>query len=334
MRGPKLVFEGRQFERGELSLLDCLVGNGVAIPSACRAGVCQSCLMRLVDGDVPDRAREGLSAIQRARRLFLACQCYPTGDVEVAMADAALGLMAARIVAIRDLNADIRELRLRPCDAYPYHPGQFLQFIGNGPALAKAPRNFSLASVPGLDADLLLHVARVPGGLVSGWIFDAARADDPVVISEARGNCFYVPGEPGGGLLLIGSGSGLAPLYAIARDALRQGHTGRIALFHGSRRARGLYLRKELAALAAAAGNFTYQPCASQDPAAADIYAGSPLDAALQSFPDLGGWRVYLCGNPQMVEAARLAAFLAGATSTAIHADPFLATGTQQGPRV
>jgi ferredoxin-NADP reductase/ferredoxin len=331
MRGPKLIFEGRQFERGELSLLDCLVDQGVPVPSACRSGVCQSCLMRVIGGSVPDRARQGLTATQLVRRLFLACQCYPTEDVEVALAESALEHHAAELVAIRSLSADIREVRLRPRAAYEYHAGQFLQFFGSRPDLRNSPRNYSLASVPGQDADLLLHVARVPGGLVSGWIFDGARAGDPVVISEARGNCFYTPGAPARNLLLIGTGSGLAPLYAIARDALRQAHGGRIALFHGSRQPSGLYLRAELAALAAARGNFSYRPCLSEEAPGDSACAGSPLDAALQTYPDLGGWRVYLCGNPRMVEAARIAAFLAGAGSADIHADPFLPTTNATG---
>jgi ferredoxin-NADP reductase len=328
VRGPKLVFEGRQFERGDLSLLDCLASHGVAVPSACRIGVCQSCLMRLVGGSVPEQARKGLSAAQVARRLFLSCQCFPTEDVEVALADDVLERHAAHVVAIRALNADIREVRLRTTGAFDYYAGQFLQFFGSGPSLRNAPRNYSLASVPGLDTDLLLHVARVPGGLVSGWIFDGARAGDAVTVSEARGNCFYAPGTPDKHLLLIGTGSGLAPLYAIARDALRQGHVGRIALFHGSRRIGGLYLRSELAALAAAHANFTYTPCVSEDSLAPGLEEGSPVDAAMRAFPDLAGWRVYLCGNPKMVEAARMATFLAGAGSSDIHADPFLPTAS------
>jgi ferredoxin-NADP reductase/ferredoxin len=323
---PRLVFDGRHFEPGSASLLDCLVDNGVDVPSGCRAGVCQSCLMRLVRGSVPDQARQGLTAAQLARRLFLACQCFPTEDVEVALAEGAVERHAAELTGIRVLGEGIREVRLRPRSAFDYRGGQFVQFTAAGPALARAPRNYSLASVPGLDEDLLLHVARVPGGLVSGWIFDHARPGDAVVLSEARGNCFYTPGDPARDLLLMATGSGLAPLYAIARDALRQGHAGRIALFHGSRVASGLYLRAELAALAAAHPNFHYVPCVSDEPPGRGLWAGTPVDAALQAYPDLAGWRVYLCGNPQMVEAARLACFLGGAASAYIHADPFLAT--------
>ena len=49
--------------------------------------------------------------------------------------------------------------------------------------------------------------------------------------------------------MLAGAGTGLAPLYGIARDALAQGHTGPVWLFHGGVDLRGLYLAEELKAL-------------------------------------------------------------------------------------
>ena len=196
----------------------------------------------------------------------------------------------------------------------------------------RTSRNYSLASVPSLDDDLMMHVRRVPGGQVSGWIFDQVQAGDTVTISEAFGDCFYVPGRSEQNLLLLGTGCGLAPLYGIARDALNSGHRGRIHLYHGSRDACGLYLVKELDAYAAAHPNFRYRPCISEGPSAEGYWAGTPLQAALDETPDLGGWRVYLCGNPQMVEAARMQTFLAGAGSSEIFADPFLPSGNTQTP--
>jgi len=47
------------------------------------------------------------------------------------------------------------------------------------------------------------------------------------------------------------------------------------------------------------------------------------LDVALADNPDLSGWRVFLCGNPDMVNAARQQTFFAGASMREIYADPF-----------
>ena len=326
---PRVAFQGRSYEVGGQSLLDCLTARGHAIPNGCRAGICQACLMRVVRGAVPAKAQEGLPAAFVARGLFLACQCHPADgvaaddDLEVALADDAIERYEAQVRAIERLNEDTCALSLQAPGHFAYRAGQFLQLFLD----ERTARNYSLASVPELDQHLMLHVRRVPGGQVSGWIFEHLQTGDRVTISEARGNCFYVPGAPDQGILLIGTGSGLAPLYGIARDALHQAHRGPIRLYHGSRDSAGLYLGESLRLLAEAYPNFHYAPCVSEASSIDGCWTGTPLDLAIHDQPDLSGWRVYLCGNPQMVEAARLQTFLAGAASGQILADPFLPTG-------
>ena len=46
-------------------------------------------------------------------------------------------------------------------------------------------------------------------------------------------------------------------------------------------------------------------------------------DVAFERFTDLTGWRVYLCGAPGMVKAARQMAYLAGAELNQIWSDAF-----------
>ena len=320
---PRVVFQGSSYAGGGQSVLDCLTAHGHAVPSSCRAGVCQSCLMRAVRGAVPEIAQAGLTPTMVARGLFLACQCFPTEDLEVAMADEVIARFEVTVSAIASLGDDIRAVRLRPSAPFEYRAGQFLRLFMD----ARTSRNYSLASVPGLDGELELHIRRFSGGLVSGWIFEQLKPGDVVTISEPFGDCFYVPGRPGQDILLMGTGCGLAPLYGIARDALNSGHRGRIHLYHGSRSAGGLYLTDQLRRIAGSHPNFYYRPCVSAEPAADGHWSGTPLDLALKDHPDMTGWKAYLCGNPQLVNSARLEIFLAGATSTDIFADPFLPTG-------
>src|ERR1035438_7674687 len=165
---PRVVFQGSSYESDGQSVLDCLTTRGHAVPSACRAGVCQSCLMRAVRGTVPEKAQTGLTRTTRARNLFLACQCFPTQDLEVALADDVIERIEAKVSAIELLHDEIRGVRLRPSSPLEYHAGQFVRLFMD----ARTSRNYSLASVPSLDDDLMMHVRRVPGGQVSGWIFD------------------------------------------------------------------------------------------------------------------------------------------------------------------
>ncbi len=321
---PRVVFQGSSYEAGGQSVLDCLTARGHSVPNSCRVGVCQSCLMRAVRGTIPEKAQTGLTPTMRERGLFLACQCFPTDDFEAALADDVIERVDAKVSAIEHLNDDIRAVSLRPSRPFEYRSGQFLRLFKD----ARTSRNYSLASVPSLDDDLILHVRRFPGGLVSKWIFEQLEPGSIVTISEAFGDCFYLANHSRQDILLLGTGCGLAPLYGITRDALNSGHHGRIRLYHGSRETGGLYLTEQLHLIAAAHPNFQYRQCVSDGPPGEGHCSGSPLDLALKDNPDLTGWRVYLCGNPQMVDAARMETFLAGAASSEIFADPFLPTGT------
>ena len=180
-----------------------------------------------------------------------------------------------------------------------------------------------MASIPELGEELFLNVRKVPGGLVSGWVFENLKAGDDITISEATGDCFYVPGMPEQNILLIATGCGLAPLYGIIRDALLHGHQGKLSLYHGSYDNAGFYLVDELRNLAQTQSNFSYVPCVSDGEAPAGYAPGMVLDVALADNTDLSGWRVFLCGNPDMVNAAKRQTFFAGASMSEIHVDPF-----------
>jgi CDP-4-dehydro-6-deoxyglucose reductase len=157
----------------------------------------------------------------------------------------------------------------------------------------------------------------LPRGQMSQWLATTAGIGTPLHVQGPSGECFYVPGRETQPLLLAGTGTGLAPLYGIARDALLQGHRGPVQLFHGVVNAAGLYLGEELAALAAAYPNFA---CTQ-----ATLVDDGPLDALiLKRIPSLTGWRAFLCGDPAIVQAFRKTLFLAGAALNDIQADAFL----------
>ncbi|MDR0481437.1 MAG: 2Fe-2S iron-sulfur cluster binding domain-containing protein [Gallionellaceae bacterium] len=316
---PKITYEGKAYECGEGSVLDCLTSQGIPVPFSCRSGTCQTCMMRAVSGTVPERAQAGLKDTLAAQHYFLACVCHPENDLEVTLAGDALKV-EAEVTSVELLCKDILGVRLKPQKPFAYRAGQFIHFYRD----ATTVRNYSLATVPELDDDLCLHVRRVPNGVVSGWMFDHLKAGDAVTISEAAGNCFYTSGKPEQDILLVGTGSGLAPLYGIIRDALHQGHRGGIHLYHGSVTADGLYLYQALRKLAQDHANFSYVPCISGEDALPEgAQRGMVLDIALQDHAKLNGWRVFLCGHPEMVKTGQKKTFFAGASMSEIYVDAF-----------
>ncbi|HXH64513.1 MAG TPA: 2Fe-2S iron-sulfur cluster-binding protein [Mariprofundaceae bacterium] len=316
-----IAYEGRTYacEAGE-SVLDCLMRHGVLLPSSCRNGICQTCMMHAISGDIPEESQKGLKDTLKVQGYFLACVCRPRGDMEIRQATVEGHRHAGTVSAKEQLNAQVMRLRIQPGAPFPYRAGQFINLLhGN------AVRSYSLASLPG-EGEIELHVRQVPSGLVSSWVHRELAVDDGVEFFGPAGDCFYVPGKPEQPLLLVGTGTGLAPLYGIIRDAIAHGHTGDIRLFHGSLHRDGLYMVDTLQALAAASENIRYIPCVLHGEAPAGGAVGSIDDVVMQAMPDLAGWRVYLCGDPEIVRTLQGRIFLAGAAMQEIHADAFTFT--------
>jgi NAD(P)H-flavin reductase len=268
-------------------------------------------MLRATGGSVPARAQAGLKDSWKARGYFLACVCHPDGDLTVAPVDTD-AQVAARIVSLDALSPDVVRVRLTCEDDFGFRSGQYISLIRED-GLA---RSYSIASLP-RHGFLELHIRRLPAGRMSEWIGSEAQAGDRVRVLGPRGDCFYVPGRPEQPLMLVGTGTGLAPLYGILLDALDRGHTGPIHLVHGAVRAEGLYLREELARLAFGHANFEYTPT--------QLEADGPIDQmVLQRFPKPAGSRAFLCGDPTIVQSLKKKLFLQGIDLRDIHADAFL----------
>ncbi len=317
---PKIVFEGEDYqcEPGE-SVLDCLLRQGVSVNYSCKAGVCQSCMMVAEEGEPTLASQVGIKETLKASQHFLICSCVPEIDMRVAVPDRAGSVFETTVSSNEPLSADVIRLRLVRPDNYDYLPGQFLNLTND----AGVNRSYSLASVPAMDDFLELQIRQVPEGQVSGWAA-TLKAGDSVTISQAAGQCSYLPGREEQSLLLVGTGTGLAPLIGIAHDALQQGHTGPIHLYHGSSTPEGLYLVGELTAMAEANAGFHYHPCVSRGTPPAGVRSGRAADVALQDNAKLSGWRIFLCGREDMVKALQKKTFLAGASMSDIFADPFV----------
>lgn len=303
------------------TVLECLERQGVPVQSSCRSGVCQTCLMRAASGDPGAAAKQGLKDTLKAQNYFLACICRPTDDLTVAPADDVGLRTRGRIVEKSLLNE--RTVRLRYALEQPleYRAGQFMNLVGP----AGDVRSYSIASAPGVDAFVEFHIMALPNGRVSGWAMQGARVGDESDLLGPHGSCFYVPGRPEQPLVLVGTGTGLAPLFGIVRDALAQGHTGPIRLYHGALRRPALYLVDELRALGAAHANFTYVPCVLHPDADQDgVHAGDIAEIVLREEGRCTGKRIFLCGDPALVRGLQKAVFKAGAGLKDILADAFL----------
>lgn len=316
---PTFLFEGQEIhaEDGE-SVLSALLRHEVEVGHGCQAGACQSCLVRS-SGAVPASAQSGLDDTLIERGAFLSCQAKPAevGSVE-RLGSEVFPRFKATLTERRLIADDVLFLRL-DAPGFSAAPGRFVRLIHNSGVV----RPYSLATPawnPPHKVDM--HVRVIEGGEMSQSLLKAEHGD-PLELEGPFGKCSYRSADGQEPLLLIGSGTGLAPLYGIATDALHRGHTGPVRLYHGGRTSASLYFRDELQHLVTHYPNFRYTACADEDVTGDDL-AGSPLDHALRDTPDLTGFKVYLCGHPMLVKNAQKKCFLAGANLRDIAADPFL----------
>jgi ferredoxin-NADP reductase len=215
-------------------------------------------------------------------------------------------------------------------------------------------RVYSIANTPPEAASdgIEFHVRVYPDGAMSPWLA-AAAPGTRLRIGQPRGDCCYLPGQPDGPLLLAGTGTGIAPLAAVLRDALRHGHAGPAVLIHGAADRSGLYLGTSRPDLQTSQPDIqtsqpdlrTSQPdprTSQPDPRASQPDCGPPApvrwrtcvqsagaDIAavaceeLARLGDPGAVRAYLCGGRRSVTRMRRALFLAGMSLKHICADEF-----------
>ena len=227
-----------------------------------------------------------------------------------------------------DLSPDVRRVRMRVEGAFACRGGQFISLIRDDDLV----RPYSVARLPDRDGFLELHVRRTPNGRMSNWIHDQLQPGHRLHIRGPAGDCFYLPGEPDAPLLLVGTGTGLAPLYAVIQDALRHQHRGPLVLLHGALHEDGFYLVEELSRLAAQHPNLTYRRCLPEGTPAPGVDIG-PLEALTRTHvPKPAAWRAYLCGNPTLVHSVRKQLFLAGAGMKRIHSDAFISAAPPAAP--
>lgn len=316
----KLKYQDKEYNcrEGE-TVLQALSRQGASIPFSCGNGVCHVCLQRCLDGGIPPESQIGLRPSLQERGYFLPCKCLPLSNMSIAQPKTSDLYNTAIVYKKELLTPDVCRLLLEPATQLYYHAGQFIN-IRN---LNGDKRSYSLASTPQEDYFIEIHVKRILGGTTSEWIFNELEENDEIEFQGPIGENYYAPEHKDQPLLLIGTGIGLAPLIGIARDALCSNHTGPIFLYHGCSKSHDFYLCDRLIDLAEQHLNFHPCFCTSAEDTTSDFIHGYADKIAFKKHRDLATWKVFLCGQPEMVESARQAALQLGADRKNIHADAF-----------
>jgi CDP-4-dehydro-6-deoxyglucose reductase len=298
------------------SLLDAALGASLNLPHSCKGGNCGSCRARLLQGEIhyPNGPPLGLSDAEVADGFVLMCQARARSDLsietyEVTTPDQALvKRLPARIERVLSLSHDVMGLYLRlpAAETFRFEAGQYIDIMLSG----GRRRSFSIASPPH-DARLLeLHVRRVAGGEFSQRLFDEDPQNSLLTIEGPLGQFVYRD-RGAAPMLLVGGGTGIAPLLSILRHVIENGIERDITIYWGVRSERDLYAHATLEALAQRStangrpARLSYVPVLSEPSSDWRAARGFVHEAASKDIDDLEKYDVYAAGPPAMITAVR-----------------------------
>lgn len=319
----QIIFQKNAYKvaKGD-DVLTTLLNTGFDVPHACRSGICQSCLMKVTEGTAPVKSQEGLKDTLKAQSYVLACQCHPDETLTLELPNTEKTRYKSHILSKQQLSHNVTQIKLKRPENFNFHAGQFVNLWKD----ASLARCYSIASMSD-DSELEFHIREIPQGQFSSWAANEATENTPIEIQEPAGSCFYIEGTPDAELVLIGTGTGLAPLQGILLEAIKAGHKGRIDLFHGALNPHGLYNTDLLMSLADKHENIFYHACVLDkgDEPNNDInyLEGNVSESVFEKISSMKGKKVYLCGDPDLVRQLQTKTFLAGANSQDIYVDAF-----------
>jgi NAD(P)H-flavin reductase/hemoglobin-like flavoprotein len=162
-------------------------------------------------------------------------------DVMTAAADEASQEPAywdAEVVSHERRGPDLAVLRLRTDPPLPYEPGQSVTVQTD--LRPRLWRTYSVANAPSGDGVLELHVRARDGGPVSGALVRHTTVGSVLRLGPPLGLMVLDP-ESDRDLLMVGIGTGMAPLKALVEQVSRLEMPRRVDLFVGARSADGFY---------------------------------------------------------------------------------------------
>lgn len=322
---PKIKYTDSTYEvhRGE-TVLKALLRQGREIAFSCTKGTCTVCMHRCTSGSVPPESQRDLKPELVSKGYFLPCLCFPDGEMHVEPPRPEDLHFKARLVANVQLSPDVYKLLLEPEIDLSYRAGQFINVIRD----SNTVRSYSLASVYGEEPYLEIHVQLVRGGAVSGWLQNELEIGDWLTLSGPFGQNFYRAAEPERDLVLIGTGTGLAPIYGIAKQAIYQDHVGDIHLYHAGSVGSDLYLHSELLRYEEEYRRFHYHPYTVAGSATANAINAIDdktkiSEIAFQEFSNICDARIHVAGQPVTIDRCTELAIQNNISRDMILADSF-----------
>jgi phenol hydroxylase P5 protein len=296
------------------TILDASLRAGIYLPHACCHGLCATCKVDILDGEIDhgEASNFALMDYEREEGKCLACCAIPQSDVSIE-ADVDVEPDAQNL-PVRDFGGTVSRIenltptikgvwvKLDDAECMRFQAGQYINLHIPG---EHASRAFSLANAPSNGGEVELNIRLVPGGKATTWVHEELKAGDEVKIAGPYGR-FFVRKSTNVPPIFLAGGSGLSSPKSMILDLLEEGCELPITLVYGARSRDELYYHEEFEQLAAKHANFSYVPVLSNEPDGSGWTGkrGFVHEAAKQHFDnDFRDHKAYLCGPPVMIDA-------------------------------
>lgn len=285
---------------------DAAFRQKINLPMDCRDGVCGTCKCKVEKGkyQLEFFMDESLTEDEAAEGYALTCQMIPEEDCVVrvpassAICKTAPEAVEAEVVAVDRLSETSFGLRVKLAKPIGFLPGQYVNLTVPG---TDRHRSYSFSSAPGAtEASFLIR--NLPGGVMSSYLSDRAKAGDALTATGPMGAFYLRPMERA--QLWLAGGTGLAPFLSMLEQVAETGSDHTITLYYAVTRAADLVELDRVQALADRIGNVTVITVLAAADEAHDR-KGFVTDHVSASDLNGGDCDVYLCGPPPMVDAVR-----------------------------
>lgn len=300
-----------EIEDGQ-TILDAALRAGVYLPHACCHGLCATCKVQVVDGEVDHGAVSSFALMDFERDEGKCLACCATAESDVVIEadieedpdseNLPVRDYTGAVSRIESLTPTIKGIWIKLDQPIHFQAGQYINLDLPGGIGSRA---FSIASQPSHSGEVELNIRIVPGGQGTTYIHERMRVGERIRFSGPYGR-FFVKTSAHVPVLFMAGGSGLSSPRSMIADLLANGFDLPVALVYGQRNRGELYYHDEFLDLAARHPNFRYVPALSHEPEGSGWqgFRGFVHEAAQAAFDgDFRGHKAYLCGPPLMIEA-------------------------------
>lgn len=285
---------------------DAAFRQKINLPMDCRDGVCGTCKCFVEKGEyeLEFYMDEAMSDEEAEQGFALTCQMTPESDCVVrvpvpsAACKTAPEAVEGEVLGVDTLSETSFGLRVKLAKPVSFLPGQYVNVTVPGTG---KHRSYSFSSAPGADEATFL-IRNLPGGVMSSYLGERAKAGDSVTLTGPMGAFYLRPIERA--QLWLAGGTGLAPLLSMLEQAAEQGTDHPIVLYYAVTRAADLVELDRVQELAAKIGNVTVITILAAEEDAHER-KGFVTDHVTAEDLNGGDCDVYLCGPPPMVDAVR-----------------------------